>query len=105
MPATIRELIRRIQKDGWFQVRQTGSYSQFHLPTKPGTVTIAGKESMEVALKTERSILRQAGLQWSNGDAHEKICHPTRTNVYGLFRFGARSSGVHLRCGNTRGNH
>lgn len=63
MPSTIRDLIRRVQKDGWVQIRQTGSHRQFHHPTKPGTVTIAGKESMEVAIKTERSILRQAGLQ------------------------------------------
>ena len=63
MPSTIRDLIRRVQKDGWVQVRQTGSHRQFHHPTKPGTVTIAGKESMEVAIKTERSILKQAGLQ------------------------------------------
>jgi len=63
MPLTIRDLIRRVQKDGWVQVRQTGSHRQFHHPTKPGTVTIAGEESMEVAIKTERSILKQAGLQ------------------------------------------
>lgn len=63
MPATIRELIRKIQNDGWFQVRQSGSHRQFHHPTKPGTVTMAGKESMEVAPKTERSIMKQAGLQ------------------------------------------
>ena len=63
MPSTIRDLIRRVQKDGWVQVRQTGSHRQFNRPTKPGTVTISGKESMEVAVKAERSILRQAGLQ------------------------------------------
>jgi len=63
MPSTIRDLIRQVQKDGWVQVRHIGSHRQFHHPTKPGTVTIAGKESMEVAIKTERSILRQAGLQ------------------------------------------
>ena len=52
MPTTIRDLIRRISKDGWVLVRQNGS----HRPTKPGTVTSAGKESMDVAIKTERSI-------------------------------------------------
>jgi predicted RNA binding protein YcfA (HicA-like mRNA interferase family) len=36
---------------------------QYHHPKKTGTVTIAGKESMDVAIKTERSVLRQAGLR------------------------------------------
>lgn len=63
MPMKIRDLIRIVEKDGWSIVRQTGSHRQFHHPTKPGTVTIAGKESMDVAIKTERSVLKQAGLR------------------------------------------
>ena len=59
---TVREAIRLVEKDGWVQVRQKGSHRQFHHPTKPGTVTIAGKPSLELDKKTERSVLRQAGL-------------------------------------------
>ena len=59
---TVREAIRLVEKDGWVQVRQEGSHRQFHHPTKPGTVTIAGKPSLELDKKTERSVLRQAGL-------------------------------------------
>jgi predicted RNA binding protein YcfA (HicA-like mRNA interferase family) len=43
-------------------VRQKGSHRQYHHPTKPGTVTIAGKPSLDLDPKTEKSILRQAGL-------------------------------------------
>ncbi len=62
MPLTVREAIRFIEKDGWVLVRQRGSHRQFHHPTKPGTVTIAGKPSLELDTKTEKSIMRQAGL-------------------------------------------
>ena len=60
---TVREAIRLVEKDGWVRVRQKGSYRQFHHPTKPGTVTIAGKPSLDLDKKTERSVLRQAGLR------------------------------------------
>lgn len=33
-----------LKDDGWYMVRQTGSHRQFHHPTKPGTVTVAGKK-------------------------------------------------------------
>ncbi len=62
MPLTVREAIELIEKDGWVLVRQKGSHRQYHHPTKPGTVTIAGKPSLDLDPKTEKSILRQAGL-------------------------------------------
>ena len=62
MPLTVREAIDLIEEDGWVLVRQKGSHRQYHHPTKPGTVTIAGKPSLDLDPKTEKSILRQAGL-------------------------------------------
>lgn len=62
MPRRIRDLVKLIEADGWVLVRIRGSHRQFHHATKPGTVTIAGKDSAELPLKTERSILCQAGL-------------------------------------------
>ncbi len=62
MPLSVREAIRLIEEDGWVQIRQNGSHRQFHHPTKPGTVTIAGKPSLDLDAKTEKSIRRQAGL-------------------------------------------
>jgi predicted RNA binding protein YcfA (HicA-like mRNA interferase family) len=58
----VRDAIRLVEKDGWEQVRHEGSHRQFHHPTKPGTVTIAGHPSVDLDPKTERSILKQAGL-------------------------------------------
>ncbi len=59
----VRDLIRQIQQDGWFQVRQTGSHRQFHHPSKPSTVTIAGGPSEDVPKGTLNSVLKQAGLK------------------------------------------
>lgn len=69
MPRKIRDLIRLVEDDGWFLVGQTGSHRQYKHATKPGRVTIAGKPSVEVPPKTEKSILRQAGLE---GGRHER---------------------------------
>jgi len=51
-----------VEQDAWIQVRQKGSHRQYHHPAKPGTVTVAGQPSMDLDPKTERSILKQAGL-------------------------------------------
>ena len=63
MPVKVHELVARLESDGWYQVRQKGSHRQFHHPTKPGTVTVAGKPSVEVPRGTLNSVLKQAGLK------------------------------------------
>jgi len=59
----VKELVERIEADGWVQVRQKGSHRQFHHPTKPGTVTVSGKLSVDVPPGTCNNALRQAGLK------------------------------------------
>ncbi len=59
----VRELIKLIEKDGWYLVRTKGSHRQFHHPTKSGAVTVAGKESVDVPIGTLNSVLKQAGLK------------------------------------------
>ena len=44
----VSELLRLLEKDGWLVVRQRGSHRQLHHATKPGTVTVAGKPSVDV---------------------------------------------------------
>ncbi|HEV3505727.1 MAG TPA: type II toxin-antitoxin system HicA family toxin, partial [Actinomycetes bacterium] len=56
-------MIELIEADGWRLARQTGSHRQFRHPTRPGTVTVAGKPSTDVPPGTLSSILRQAGLK------------------------------------------
>lgn len=63
MPTKVQELIARLEADGWYQVRQKGSHRQFHHASRPGTVTVAGKPSVEIPPGTLNSILKQAGLK------------------------------------------
>lgn len=63
MPTKVQELIGRLEADGWYQVRQSGSHRQYHHGSKVGTVTVAGKPSVEVPPGTLSSILKQAGLK------------------------------------------
>jgi len=59
----VRDAIKLVQADGWTVDRIRGSHRQFRHPTKPGTVTISGKESLEIPRGTMNSILKQAGLK------------------------------------------
>jgi len=59
----VREVIAVLQADDWYLDRQVGSHRQFRHPTKPGTVTVAGKLSADVKPGTLGSIRSQAGLK------------------------------------------
>ena len=59
----VKEIIKIIEKNGWILVRTKGSHRQFHHTLKKGTVTIAGKPSVDMNPKTLNSILKQAGLK------------------------------------------
>jgi predicted RNA binding protein YcfA (HicA-like mRNA interferase family) len=59
----VRDVIKMIEKDGWFIVRTKGSHRQFKHKIRTGLVTIAGKPSGELAPGTLNSVLRQAGLK------------------------------------------
>jgi predicted RNA binding protein YcfA (HicA-like mRNA interferase family) len=59
----VRELIKLLEEDGWYQVRMRGSHRQFHHLSKPGTVTVSGKLSVDIPPGTLNSILKQAGLK------------------------------------------
>lgn len=58
----VRDVIKLIEADGWYFLRQRGSHRQYRHATKPGKVTIAGKPSEEMAPGTLGSIFRQAGI-------------------------------------------
>jgi predicted RNA binding protein YcfA (HicA-like mRNA interferase family) len=59
----VKDLIALLETDGWRQVRMKGSHRQFQHPTKPGTVTVAGKLSVDLPPGTLNSVLKQAGLK------------------------------------------
>ena len=59
----IRDVIKMIERDGWYLARTKGSHRQYKHPTKPGLVTIAGHTSHDIAPGTLNSILKQAQLK------------------------------------------
>ncbi len=63
MPTKVKELITLLENDGWLGGRQKGSHRQYHHASKPGTVTVAEKSSIEVPPGTLNSICKQAGLK------------------------------------------
>ncbi len=64
----IKEVIKRIEEDGWYLVRTKGSHRQYKHPTKKGLVTVAGKPSQDLHPKTLNSVLKQAGLKDTEED-------------------------------------
>ena len=59
----VRDIMKRVEKDGWVLDRTRGDHRQYVHPIKTGLVTIAGHPSDDVLPKTLGSILRQAGLK------------------------------------------
>jgi len=59
----VRDVIKLVENDGWRLARTKGSHRQFHHPTRPGTVTVAGHPSTEMPIGTLNNILKQAGLK------------------------------------------
>ncbi|MBS1554890.1 MAG: type II toxin-antitoxin system HicA family toxin [Bacteroidetes bacterium] len=59
-----QEVVKLIESDGWFQVRQKGSHRAYKHSTKSGIVTIAyHRLSDDVPRGTLNSILKQASLK------------------------------------------
>ncbi len=59
----VRDLIRMLEQDGWRLARTRGSHRQFKHPSKPGTLTVAGKPGVDIPPGTLNAILKQAALK------------------------------------------
>ena len=59
----VRELVRRLEEDGWYLDRTRGGHHQYKHPVKRGLVTVPGNRNDELATGTLNSILKQAGLK------------------------------------------
>ncbi|MDH5399680.1 MAG: type II toxin-antitoxin system HicA family toxin [Cyclobacteriaceae bacterium] len=59
-----REVIKIIEKDGWYKVRQKGSHRAYKHDDKTGIVTVAfHRISDEVPKGTLNHIFKQAGIK------------------------------------------
>ena len=59
----VSKVLAMLRDDGWILVATRGSHKQFKHPTKRGRVTVAGRNSDDLAPGTRNSILKQAGLK------------------------------------------
>ena len=59
----VKDVIKLLERQGWYLARTKGSHRQFKHPKNAGAVTVSGKESIEVPRGTLNSILKQAGLK------------------------------------------
>ena len=59
----VRDILKLLADDGWETVRIKGSHRQMKHPEKKGTVTVAGKSSLEIPAGTLMSILEQAQME------------------------------------------
>lgn len=59
----VRDVIARLEADGWFLYSTKGSHRQFKHRTKPGRVTVPGKPGDDLAPGTLNSIMKQAHLR------------------------------------------
>ncbi|MBI2557367.1 MAG: type II toxin-antitoxin system HicA family toxin [Planctomycetes bacterium] len=59
----VRDIIKFIEADGWYQVDTKGSHRQYKHSTKVGRVTVAGHPNDDLAPGTLNSILKQAKLK------------------------------------------
>lgn len=61
MPKTPKQIIRMLKKDGWYQVRATGSHRMFQHDFKKGTVSVP-YHAKDMGKGLEHKILKQAKI-------------------------------------------
>lgn len=59
----VRDLLRRVEANGWKHVRTTGSHRHYKHPIKPNVLTIPGHPNDDLPVGTLRSILKAAALE------------------------------------------
>lgn len=57
----VKDVIKLLEKDGWYLARTKGDHKQYRHPEKKGTVTVRGKHSETLGQFLLNSIWKQAG--------------------------------------------
>lgn len=57
------ELLRLLKKDGWFEIRQSGSHIIMKHPTKPNIIPVPFHASKEIKKGTLNAILKMAEIE------------------------------------------
>ncbi len=59
----VRDVIKRIESDGWYLVRIHGSHKHYRHPTKKGIVTISGHLGKDMPIGTLLNVFKQAQIE------------------------------------------
>jgi predicted RNA binding protein YcfA (HicA-like mRNA interferase family) len=59
----VRDVIKRIEADGWYLARVRGDHRHYKHPTKKGIVTISGHLGKDMPVGTLLSVFKQAQLE------------------------------------------
>ena len=59
----VRDVIKMIEKDGWFHVGTEGDHRQYKHPTKKRRVTISAHPGEDMPKGTLNSVFKQAGVK------------------------------------------
>ena len=57
----VRDVIRRLEREGWQLDRVKGSHRQYKHPDHPNIVTVSGHPNEDIAAGTWNDIQRKAG--------------------------------------------
>lgn len=63
MPLKVRDIIKRIEEDGWYLARTRGDHRQYKHPTKAGIVTVSGQLGKDMPIGTMLSVFKQAQVE------------------------------------------
>ena len=58
----VRDIIKVIEKDGWYLVSIEGDHRQYKHPIKRGKVTVAGRPSQDMPSGTLISVYKQSQI-------------------------------------------
>lgn len=59
----VRDIVKRIEEDGWYLVRIRGDHRQYKHPIKKGIVTISGQLGKDMPIGTLLNVLKQAQIE------------------------------------------
>lgn len=55
-----KQIIKRLEAEGWYLARTNGSHHQYKHPSKPGLVTVKHPDK-DIPVGTLNSLMKQAG--------------------------------------------
>ncbi len=59
----VRDVIKRLEADGWYLARIRGDHRHYKHPTEKGIVTISGHPGEDMSVGTLLSVWKQAQLE------------------------------------------